>query len=81
VGEGGFGWQALDDVAVRMAALGLEEGEKGIAFCNTGHHASVVWFVAHELMGRDFALYDGSIYDWTQVRLGPTVIGANPEAK
>jgi thiosulfate/3-mercaptopyruvate sulfurtransferase len=36
-----------------------------IVFCNTGHTASLVWFVAHELLGNDQArLYDGSLAEW-----------------
>lgn len=37
-----------------------------IHFCNTGHVASVTWFVAHELLGNTkTALYDGSMVEWT----------------
>lgn len=80
VGEGGVGY--VDDVtlAARFAAVGVKDGDEVYSFCNTGHHATVVWFAASELLGLDFKLYDGSIYDWTQVRMGPTVIGQNPES-
>lgn len=38
-----------------------------ISYCNTGHTASLNWFVLSELLGRDeVALYDGSMTDWTQ---------------
>ncbi|MGF1528006.1 MAG: sulfurtransferase [Candidatus Competibacterales bacterium] len=56
------------------------EGEK-INFCNTGHWASLGWFVSHELLGnKDAKLYDGSMVEWSlfdtlpmdqQVRLTP----------
>lgn len=37
-----------------------------IVFCNTGHTASLVWFVAHELLGNSHArLYDGSLAEWS----------------
>lgn len=37
-----------------------------IVFCNTGHTASLVWFVAHELLGNSQArLYDGSLVEWS----------------
>ncbi|MBF0354865.1 MAG: sulfurtransferase [Alphaproteobacteria bacterium] len=37
-----------------------------IVFCNTGHTASLVWFVAHELLGNSLArLYDGSLAEWS----------------
>lgn len=38
-----------------------------ISYCNTGHTASLNWFVLSEVLGRDeVALYDGSMTDWTQ---------------
>eukprot|EP01026_Neomeris_dumetosa_P079589 TRINITY_DN87158_c0_g1_i1.p2 TRINITY_DN87158_c0_g1~~TRINITY_DN87158_c0_g1_i1.p2 ORF type:complete len:182 (-),score=14.10 TRINITY_DN87158_c0_g1_i1:119-664(-) len=41
------------------------EGEQ-ISFCNTGHWASLGWFVSHELLGNDKAkLYDGSMVEWS----------------
>ncbi len=44
------------------------EGEM-FTFCNTGHWASVTWFVAHEILGRGRTkLYDGSLADWTSRR-------------
>ena len=55
---------------------GVDEGEAAHTFCNTGHYGSVVWFVGSELLGRDDRLYDGSMFDWTFVRGGKTVIGA-----
>ncbi|MFO1299115.1 MAG: rhodanese-like domain-containing protein [Burkholderiaceae bacterium] len=42
-----------------------------INFCNTGHWASVGWFVAHELMGNQQArMYDGSMVEWTMLKGG-----------
>ena len=41
------------------------QGEQ-INFCNTGHWASLGWFVSSEIMGNSKAsLYDGSMVDWT----------------
>lgn len=38
-----------------------------IAFCNSGHRASLGWFVSHELLGnKDVRLYDGSMAEWTK---------------
>lgn len=43
-----------------------------ITFCNTGHLASIGWFVASELMGNKKArLYDGSMVEWTLTKAGP----------
>jgi len=37
-----------------------------ITFCNTGHWASLGWFVNSEILGnKDTAMYDGSMADWT----------------
>jgi thiosulfate/3-mercaptopyruvate sulfurtransferase len=37
-----------------------------ISYCNTGHTAALNWFVMHEVLGRDVALYAGSMTAWTQ---------------
>lgn len=43
-----------------------------ITFCNTGHLASIGWFVASELVGnKKVRLYDGSMVEWTLVKAGP----------
>ncbi len=39
---------------------------KAITFCNTGHWASLGWFVQSEILGnKQTAMYDGSLADWT----------------
>lgn len=53
-------------------AGGIPTGGKQINFCNTGHWASVGWFVSSELMGNKKArLYDGSMVEWTMLKGGP----------
>ncbi|CAN7406376.1 sulfurtransferase [Bosea sp. LjRoot237] len=48
-----------------------------ISYCNTGHTASLNWFVMSELLGRDeVSLYDGSMTDWTQDPDRPVAPGA-----
>jgi len=43
-----------------------------INFCNTGHWASVGWFVSSEIMGNKKArIYDGSMTEWTITKAGP----------
>lgn len=45
-----------------------------ISYCNTGHTASLNWFVLSEVLGRDeVSLYDGSMTDWTQDPERPVV--------
>ncbi len=47
--------------------LGVKEGPV-IHFCNTGHRASVGWFVRSELLGRkNSRLYDGSMAEWSRL--------------
>lgn len=41
------------------------EGDQ-VAFCNTGHWASIAWFAASEIGGnKSVSLYDGSMTEWT----------------
>jgi len=48
-----------------------------ILFCNTGHWASVNWFVASELLGlKDARLYDGSMAEWSADPTNPMVATA-----
>ncbi|MEZ5931865.1 MAG: sulfurtransferase [Alphaproteobacteria bacterium] len=68
--------QTFDDKTGRLVDLarlrsllpaGLDEAEEIYSYCNTGHWASVNWFVLSELAGRDnVKLYDGSMVEWTQ---------------
>lgn len=40
---------------------------KQIVFCNTGHWASLGWFISSEVMGNKQArMYDGSLADWSR---------------
>ncbi len=49
-----------------MAAKGLNSGAETIAYCNTGHLASGLWFVSHEIVGNKKAkLYDGSLVEYS----------------
>ena len=58
-----LGAAALDRL---FAAAGVGEEDPPILFCNTGHWASVNWFVASELLGLKGArLYDGSMAEWS----------------
>ena len=51
---------------IKMALNGIGANGKAVAFCNTGHMASGLWFVMHELGGNKNAkLYDGSMHAWT----------------
>jgi len=48
-----------------FATAGPDDGEMFV-FCNTGHWASLTWFVASELLGHTgVRMYDGSLAEWT----------------
>lgn len=47
-------------------SAGAGANGKQINFCNTGHWASLGWFVSHELLGnKDAKMYDGSMLEWS----------------
>ncbi|MBZ0095914.1 MAG: sulfurtransferase [Sulfuricella sp.] len=51
---------------------GVPASGEQINFCNTGHLASIGWFVSSELVGNKKAkLYDGSMVEWTMIKAGP----------
>lgn len=51
---------------------GVPTSGEQINFCNTGHWASIGWFVSSELLGNKKArLYDGSMVEWTMTKAGP----------
>jgi len=71
VERGGF-FRIPEHLKVLFGAAKAPTSGKSIAFCNTGHQASVTWFVAHELLGnKDISLYDGSMAEWTQTPDAP----------
>lgn len=46
---------------------GVATSGKQVNFCNTGHWASLGWFVSSEIMGnKDVLMYDGSMAEWTR---------------
>ena len=74
-----------DAVAIRaetldglVAAVGLTEDTPQIAFCNTGHWASIAWFAASELAGHDdVRLYDASMTGWAADAENPMISGVS----
>jgi len=46
-------------------AAGVPTTGKQITFCNSGHWASIGWFVSHEILGdKQARMYDGSMLEW-----------------
>ncbi|UXZ54815.1 sulfurtransferase [Halomonas sp. 7T] len=55
-----------DGLQSRINAADLDNQERTIAFCNTGHWAATDWFVLSEVAGfSNIAMYDGSMAAWT----------------
>jgi len=47
-------------------AAGVPTSGAQVSFCNTGHWASIGWFVSSEVLGNaDAQMYDGSMTAWT----------------
>lgn len=52
--------------ATLASSGGAGTGAPAIAFCNTGHWASIVWFGLSEVGGnKNVTMYDGSMAEWT----------------
>jgi len=65
VDDGGT-FRSANALKALFTGVGAKTSEPIITFCNTGHWASVGWFVTHELMGNTQSrLYDGSMAEWT----------------
>ena len=57
---------APETVKALAEGVGLAENEENIAFCNTGHWASIAWFGLSEVLGnKNTSMYDGSMAEWT----------------
>lgn len=64
--EGSPVLSAIPDAADLRKTLGIDEGEEVVSFCNTGHWASINWFMMSEVAGIDnVKLYPGSIVEYS----------------
>ncbi len=69
VNDGGT-FRSKAEIEKLYAAAGVATSGDSINFCNTGHLASVGWFVSSQILGNDNAkLYDGSMTDWTNAKM------------
>ena len=65
-------FRKMSELEKLYKVAGVPIGGEQINFCNTGHWASVGWFVTSELMGNKKAkMYDGSMTEWTITKAGP----------
>lgn len=64
--DGGGTFRDAEDMATVYGMSEAPTDAAAVTFCNTGHWASVAWFVNSEILGnKGTALYDGSMADWT----------------
>ena len=53
-------------IKTALKGIGADGKKTNVSFCNTGHMASGLWFIMHELGGdKNAKLYDGSMHAWT----------------
>lgn len=59
-------FRSMDHLKNLYAVANVPTSGETVSFCNSGHWASMGWFVNHELMGNSQAkMYDGSMIEWT----------------
>jgi len=64
--NGGGSFRDRDSLQTLYAAADVPTSGRQITFCNTGHWASLGWFVSSELLGnKDVIMYDGSMVEWS----------------
>jgi thiosulfate/3-mercaptopyruvate sulfurtransferase len=72
--EGGGAFRDAANVKRLYAHSGAPPNGKTISFCDTGHWASLGWFVNYEILGNKQAkMYDGSMSEWSQTSSNPMV--------
>ncbi len=64
--NGGGTLRDVESLKKLYAIAGVPTDQEAIYFCNTGHWASLGWFVGSEIVGnKNVKLYDGSMVEWT----------------
>ena len=58
---------AKDKLAKLHRLLKADADTPAINFCNTGHRASLGWFVRSQILGKPAKLYDGSMAEWSRL--------------
>jgi thiosulfate/3-mercaptopyruvate sulfurtransferase len=57
-------WKSVSELQDILAAGGVKQGERVVAYCNGGVTATAVLFALHRTGHQDFANYDGSWNEW-----------------
>ncbi|MEH6458058.1 MAG: sulfurtransferase [Cocleimonas sp.] len=64
--NGGGSFRNKSDLSKLYSLAKIDPNAEQISYCNTGHWASVGWFVNSEIMGnKSSKLYDGSMVEWS----------------
>lgn len=64
--NGGGKFRPKSALAQLFEIGGAKPDQEMLTFCNTGHWATLTWFVASEILGnKNVKFYDGSLADWT----------------
>ncbi len=70
--NGGGNFRSKAQLAKIYATQQVSTSGDQITFCNTGHWASLGWFVSSEILGnRQARMYSGSMAEWTQDASAP----------
>lgn len=74
--NGGGHFRSVAELETLFATAGVSTRDSQISFCNTGHWASLGWFVSHEVLGNKQAqMYDGSLVEWSADPAAPMTPG------
>jgi len=72
VREGSVNFRKRENLLKLYDQAGIPTTGNQINFCNTGHEATLGWFVSYELLGNKQAkVYDGSMAEWAADRNMP----------
>ncbi len=64
-----------EDIKAAMNRLDVPADGDVVAYCNSGHLGSGLWFALHEIAGNSKArLYDGSMHAWTKDDSRPVTV-------
>jgi thiosulfate/3-mercaptopyruvate sulfurtransferase len=57
-------FKSIEELTALYGGLGVDGSQPIVTYCRIGERAALTWFVLHELLGYDVALYDGSWTEW-----------------